>query len=108
MHSDSDENQSVRMYVTSQSSVPSEEVLPVQVPNNTLEVFIKGSCVYAVTADKVYMYSKGGELLETADLGFQAEEVRLLNDGKLLLISRDSAYTCTVNGTNRIKSMFKK
>lgn len=107
MHSDESTKRSVRMYVTSQSAVPSEEVLPVQVPADALGVFVFDKNIYALTSTDVYMYDSEGELCETEKLQFAIDGVQKL-DGKLLLVSGGRAYTVTVTGTNKIKSALKK
>ena len=108
MKNDSEDKSSgsVRIYTASQSKVPSEKVTPIQIPSDTLEVFLHDGNVYAITPSAIHMYDSEGTLIDSETPQFNITEAHSLGDGNLLIISGTKLYACTVTGTNSIKKLF--
>lgn len=104
----SETDNSIRMYQTSQSTVPSEKIVPYQLPEDALGAFVYKENVYAITPDKVYMYQTNGKMKSSEAMEIRAESVYSLGGGVLLAESGNRLYTVNVTGMNSIQQKLKK
>ena len=108
MYPDDGNQNYIRLYQASQSTTPSEKVVPFQLPDSTLGVFVHEGNVYAMTANVVYMYDDRGTLKTTETLDFTVDSVYDTGGDSLLCSSANRLYAIRITGTNKIREKLGK
>lgn len=108
MYANENDNRSVRIYSTSQSTVPSERIVPLQLPDNTLGVFVHEDYIYAVTAAAAYRYNMSGTLKKSEAIDVLVDSVYTTGKGNLIIASENRLFSVSITGTNFLMQMFEK
>ena len=100
MQSNDGGQNSVRLYSASQSTVPQEKIVPFQLPENTLGVFVRGTYIYAVTQNVVYMYNQNGVQKAHDSLDVTIDSVYPTGNDTFTAASGSRLYSFTITGIN--------
>ncbi len=83
----------VKLYQLPEGDVASASIHSVQLPADTVGMFVAGDKFYACTKDTMYVYTVAGKISATVTLPVSADSVKKLSDAYVLVESGGSLYT---------------
>lgn len=87
---------SVKLILVDEGDTANEKIRSIQLPEQTINVFVSGNRLYAATGSMIYVYGTDGTVAETIELDQPIDSIEKLSDKHLLVTRGEQLLLATV------------
>lgn len=86
----------VKLVTVDEADTANEKILSIQLPEQTLDVFVSGGKLYAATSNTIYIYGSDGTVAETIELEQSIDGIKKLSHKHFLVTRGEQLLLATV------------